>query len=180
MLSLLPIFKNPSASLRAWSLDWSGSLCELWTLRNKRYCSSRLLPPLDSDSAPHAVFSQWRAVVSPQGLCLRQQEQPPNEGAGGASPVEGRRAKPRCLWPAGPGHGQRHLPQVCLAFFSLNRLLPTETRKRMTGNWNSNSNKQCWGWSHRSSVTFWPAKESLFDSPLFDVDVGWMGIEAWH
>lgn len=58
-----------------------------------------------------------------QGLRLRQQEQPPDEGAGGAAPVQGSRAEPRRLRPAGSGHGQRHLPQVCLGFFSLFNLI---------------------------------------------------------
>lgn len=64
-----------------------------------------------------------RCRFSPQGLRLRQQEQPPDEGPGGASPVQGGRAEPRCLRPAGPGHGQRHLPQVCLDFFAKDLLL---------------------------------------------------------
>lgn len=57
------------------------------------------------------VFLMY-CYVSLQRLCVRQQEQPSDEGTGGPASVEGRRAVPHSLRSPGSGHGQRHLPQV--------------------------------------------------------------------
>lgn len=50
--------------------------------------------------------------VSIQRLCLRQQEQPSDEGTGRPAHIESRWAEPHSLRSPGSGHGQRHLPQV--------------------------------------------------------------------
>lgn len=116
MLSLLPVVHN-RALPREPAVSTEVELSVNCGCGERRYYSSTLLP-LDS---PRRCFScgsvNGTLLFLLQGLRLRQQEQPPDEGAGGAAPVQGGRAEPRRLRPAGSGHGQRHLPQVCLGFF---------------------------------------------------------------
>lgn len=67
-------------------------------------------------------------AVSLQGLCVRQQEQPADEGADRPPAVQSCGAQPRRLRPPGSGHGQRHLPQVqplsSASIFHIHILMP--------------------------------------------------------
>lgn len=57
-------------------------------------------------------FLFWRVIFILQRLCLRQQEQPSDEGSDRAAFVESRRTEPLIFRPPPSGHGERHLPEV--------------------------------------------------------------------